>query len=251
MGGPTTPPVPAFVVAFASDTLRVGEGETVEVAIRYQVNDLTAPLALAVSPLDLGVGPTDYDLSATTFEIPAGQSITGTAALSVTALVDDQIAEGEEILGLRMVPPEGIRAQLDQNLEIAIVDVGALPCPGVRIVAVPVEPLASAPNWRQTTIELQQTIENDPAWIEWGGPFRHDENCDDEDCRTAWEVRTPILEVNLVDWWIEASAAGTKDFLQVEWFSSKTLRFGVRSSDGVCDRAPGVVCHTRGCELVR
>ena len=100
------PQPPAVVVTFASDSVRIEEGETAEIALRYRINTLsTSPLSVAVSPLNQGAVPEDYELSGNTFEIPAGQAVTGTAAISLTALVDNQIAEGEEVVSLRLQPP--------------------------------------------------------------------------------------------------------------------------------------------------
>lgn len=242
---------PAVVVTFASETVGVTEGETVDIAVRYRINSLSAPLSLAVSPLDQGAVPEDYELSATTFEIPAGQSVSGTAAISFTALVDNQIAEGEEIVELRLVPPGGIRAEVDQNLEVMIADAGASPCAGVQVVATPVESLDTAAHYRRTTLELTHGTEAGAVWFDWDAPYLHDDNCDDDDCRTWWEERSPILEVNLVEWRMESSAGATKDILEVEWFESQPLRFGFHSADGACEGQPAVTCTTPGCEFDR
>ena len=245
------PRLPAVAVTFVSDTVRVEEGETVEITVRYRINNLPAPLSLAVSPLDDGAGPEDYELSATTFEIPAGQNVTGTAAISITALADTRISEGEEALELRLVPPAGIRAELDHNLEVTIADAGAVPCAGARVVATPVEPVEASPDHWRTTLELAQDAEAGAVWLDWGAPYYNGEYCDDDDCRTWWEKSSPILEVNLVEWRMESSPGGTSDLLDIEWRDSNTLRFGFRSSDGACEGDPTVTCTGTNCELDR
>ena len=245
----TAPEPPAVVVTFASDAVNLKEGETVDITVRYRINNLSSPLSLAISPLDRGAAAEDYELSATTFDIPAGQGVTGTAALSLIALEDNQIAEGEEVVALRLLPPGGIRAQLDQNLEVTIGDVGASPCAGVRVLATPIEPIETSRNYRGTTLELTQGKEAGAVWFDWEGPYLHGEYCDDDDCRTAWQNRFPILEVNLVEWRMESSSSGTEDFLEIEWNDSNTLRFRFRSPDGACDGEPTVACTTTGCEL--
>ena len=247
----TTPEPPAVVVTFASDAVNLKEGETVEITVRYRINNLSSPLSLAISPLDRGAAPEDYELSATTFDIPAGQGVTGTAAMSLIALEDNQIAEGEEVVALRLLPPGGIRAQLDQSLEVTIGDVGASPCAGVRVLATPIEPIETSRNYRRTTLELTQGREAGAVWFDWEGPYLHDEYCDDDDCRTRWENRFPILEVNLVEWRMESSSSGTEDFLEIEWFESKTARLRFRSADGACEGEPTVACTSAGCELRR
>ena len=246
------PQPPAVVVTFVSDAVRVEEGETAEIEVRYRINTLSTPLSVAVSPLGLGAAPEDYELSANTFDIPAGQGVTGTAAITLTALVDNQIAEGEEAVGLRLQPPGGVRAQLGPNLEVRIADVGASPCAGVQVVATRIEALENARNYRRTRLELTQGTEAGAVWFDWGGPYLYDDYCDDDDCRTAWEEnRFPILEVNLVEWRMESSAGGTSDLLDIEWHDSNTLRFGFRSSDGACEGEPTVACAAAGCELDR
>ncbi len=246
------PQPPAVVVTFAADTVHVEEGETAEIEVRYRINTLSTPLSVAVSPLGLGAAPEDYELSENTFDIPAGQGVTGTAAITLTALVDNQIAEGEEAVGLRLQPPGGVRAQLGPNLEVRIADVGASPCAGVQVVATRIAALATARNFRRTRLELTQGTETGAVWFDWGGPYLRDEYCDDDDCRTAWEeLRFPILEVNLVEWRMESSPGGTSDLLDIEWHDSNTLRFGFRSSDGACEGEPTVVCTSVGCELDR
>ena len=244
------PQPPAVVVTFAADAVRVTEGETADITVRYRINSLSEALSVAVSPLNQGAVPEDYELSATTFDIPAGQGVTGTATISLAALVDNQIAEGEEVVGLRLLPPGGVRAELDQNLEVTIADAGAAPCSGVQVVATRIESLETARQWRRTTLELTQGTGNGAVWFDWGGPYLHDEYCDDDECRTFWEEnRFPILEVNLVEWRMESSTDGTSDLLDIEWHDSNTLRFGFRSSEGTCEGQPTVACTAAGCEL--
>lgn len=245
------PEPPAVVVTFVSDSVHVEEGETVEITVQYRINSLSAALSLEVSPLNDGAVSEDYELSATTFDIPAGQGVTGTAAISLTALIDTQISEGEEVVELRLVPPAGIRAELDGNLEVTIVDAGASPCTGARVVATPVESVEASPGFQRTTLEVTHEPEAGAVWFEWGGPYYNGEYCDDDSCRMWWENAFPILEVNLVEWRMESSSRGASDSLDVEWDDSNTLRFAFRSSEGACEGTPTVVCASGGCELDR
>ena len=246
------PQPPAVVVTFTSDGVSLEEGETAEIVVRYRINTLSTPLSVAVSPLGLGAAPEDYELSGNTFDIPAGQGVTGTAAITLTALVDNQIAEGEEVVGLRLQPPGGVRTQLGPNLEVRIADVGASPCAGVQVVATRIESLETARNYRRTRLELTQGTEAGAVWFDWGGPYLDGEYCEDDDCRMSWEEnRFPILEVNLVEWRMESSPSGTSDVLDIEWHDSNTLRFGFRSADGACEGEPTVACAAAGCELDR
>ena len=105
---PVTPPPPAqpaAVVSFVEDAVTVAEGEVANIEIRYQATRLAGPLRLMVSPRDGNTVPADYEFSATSIEIPAGQEISGTKALSLTALADREIDEGHEVLSLRLVLP--------------------------------------------------------------------------------------------------------------------------------------------------
>ena len=235
-------------VSFAEETVAVREGDTVEIGIRWEAPDLANPLELEASPLGMTAEADDYELPTNTVTVPAGGATTGAATLSLTAVSDRQIAEGDEMLALRLVPPAGVAAELGRNLEVTIVDAGASPCFGVQMVATRVESLDAAPAWRRTTLEFTRGAEAGAVWFDWGGPYLHDENCDDEGCRMRWEERTPILEVNLVEWRMESSER-KKDILKVEWFGSKALRFGFHSRDGACEGQPTVVCTAAGCEL--
>ena len=247
------PQPPAVVVTFASDAVRVTEGETVDITVRYRINTLSSPLSVAVSPLNLGAVPADYELSGNSFDLPAGQAVTGTATISLTALVDNQIAEGKEVVGLRLQPPGSIRAQLDDDLEVTIADVGASPCAGVHVVATRIQTIEASRYYRRMTLELTRETEAGAVWFDWGGPCLHDEYCDDDECRIRWQNRLPVLEVNLVEWRMQSSTSGTSDLLDIEWHDSNTLRFGFRSADGACRGRPTVVCKAagHGCELDR
>ncbi len=246
------PVPPAVTVSFARDAVTVGEGETAEIEVRYRINSLASPLSLVVSPLDQGAAPEDYELSATSFEIPAGQRVSGTAGLALTALPDGQISEGEEVVALRLVPPGSIRAQLDDNLEVTIADRPGVPCPGVGVLASPIVPLDSAPQWLTTTLALQREPSAGRIQFDWEGPYLHDrENCDDDACREWWEARSPYLELNVVEWRVESSSRGTHHSMDIEWFQSKTAHLRFRSPDGACEGAPTVVCNDSGCELHR
>ena len=255
-GGETAPSVvapapPAVTVSFARGTVTVAEGETAEIEMRYRINSLTSPLSLMVSPLGQQAAPEDYELSATSFEIPAGQGVSGTAALAFTALPDDRISEGEELVALRLVPPGGVRAQLGRDLAVTIADGPGVPCPGVEVQASPIVPLDSAPQWLTTTLALHREPGAGRIQFDWEGPYIHDEHCDDDACREWWETRSPYLELNVVEWRVESSSRGTHHSMDIEWFQSKTAHLRFRSPDGACEGAPTVVCNDSGCELRR
>ena len=245
------PAVPEVTVSFARNAVTVGEGETADIEVRYRISSLASPVSLMVSPLDQGAAPEDYELSATTLEIPAGQGVSGTAALAFTALSDGRISEGEEVVALRLVPPGGVRAQLGSDLAVTIADGPGVPCPGVAVQASPVAPLDSLPQWLTTTLALHREPGAGRVQFDWEGPYIHDEYCDDDACREWWETRSPHFEVNVVEWRVASSSGGTDHSMDIEWFESKTARLRFRSADGACKGEPTVACTSAGCELRR
>lgn len=77
----------------------------------------------------------------------------------------------------------------------------------------------------------------------------HDENCDDDDCREFWETRSPVLELNIVEWRIEPSPRGTNFSMDIEWYEGKTARLRFRSPVGACASEQAVACASTGCTL--
>ncbi|MYA45017.1 MAG: hypothetical protein F4X43_01445 [Acidobacteria bacterium] len=253
------PQPPAVVVTFVSETVRVEEGETAEIMAQYRTNTLSTPLSLAVSPLNQGAIPEDYELSGNTFDIPAGQNVTGTAAISLTALVDNQVAEGEEVVALRLEPPEGVRAELGPNLEVRIADVGASPCRGVQVVATPTELIESPRSWngvpgcyRSATLELALERGAQALWIDWEGPFLPDGfwGCGEE------PLPAPIINdkppaFNLAEWTHASLPEGILQTLRVEWPEPGPLTLRFRGVGGACEGSPTLTCAGAGCELNR
>ena len=245
------PAVPDVTVSFVRTAVTVGEGETADIEVRYRINSLASPVSLMVSPLGQGAASEDYELSATSFEIPAGEGVSGTAALAFTALPDGRISEGEEVVALRLVPPGGVRAQLGSDLAVTIADAPGIPCPGVEVQASPVAPLDSVPQWLTTTLALHREPSAGRIQFNWKGPYIHDEHCDDDECHEWWETRSPYLELNVVEWRVESSSSGTDHSMDIEWSESKTARLRFRSPDAACEGEPMVACTAAGCELRR
>ena len=245
------PAVPDVTVSFVRTAVTVGEGETADIEVRYRINNLASPVSLMVSPLGQGAASEDYELSATSFEIPAGEGVSGTAALAFTALPDGRISEGEEVVALRLVPPGGVRAQLGSDLAVTIADAPGIPCPGVEVQASPVAPLDSVPQWLTTTLALHREPSAGRIQFNWKGPYIHDEHCDDDECHEWWETRSPYLELNVVEWRVESSSSGTDHSMDIEWSESKTARLRFRSPDAACEGEPMVACTAAGCELRR
>lgn len=165
----TAPAPPEVTLSFVRNALTVEEGETAEIEVRYSVGSLASPLSVALFPVGQGASREDYELSATSFEIPAGQGVSGTAALGLTALPDEQISEGEELLLLRLAPPGGTRAQLGANLTVTIADGPGVACPGLRVQATPVAPLGGVP-WLTTSLAISREPGAGRVQFDWEGP---------------------------------------------------------------------------------
>ncbi len=252
---PRTTPLapPAVTVSFVEDAVTVAEGQAIDIAVRYQVNELASPLLLAISPLDQDTTPEDYELSAASFEIPAGVGISGTAAVSFTAVSDEHIAEGDERIALRLVEPHGVRASLDQNLEVIIADIGGNPCVGLRVQGTlpKEEGETGGSQILATTLGLRLTdAAADVIAFDWEGPYVHDESCRNEDCRAWYAGISPSLEATVVEWAVEPLPSATQHSVQVEWIQGKVFRLRFRSTNGSCDpERDRLECRAAGCIL--
>lgn len=244
----TAPAPPELTVSFVRDALTVEEGKTADIEVRYRSGSLASPLSVTVFPVGQGASREDYELSATSFEIPAGQGVAGTAALALTALPDNQISEGQEMVFFRLAPPAGIRAQLGANLIVTIADGAGVACPGIRVQASPVAPLDGAP-WLTTSLAISREPGAGRVQFDWEGPYLHDANCADDDCREWWETRSPVLELNVVEWRIESSPRGTHHSMDIEWHETKTAQLRFRSPAGACASDQAVSCAYTGCIL--
>ena len=236
---PPAPPPRALTVSFVKDTVSVREGDTAEISVRWEVRELANPLRLEVSPLGVTADVTDYELAATTVTVPAGSGTTGTEALSLTAIADSRIAEGDETLALRLVPPSGPRAELGPDLEVTISDAAAGPCAGTSTLATPVRPAPGA-GWIETTLDIDFGPGSESIWIEPYAPL--------------WKQagdKAPILLVHATEWRVEHSGGGVRHSMDLEWPAADKTAIRFRSTpDGGCAGEPEIRCDAGGCELV-
>ena len=207
----------------------------------YQASELGSPLVLSVLPLDLGTAAQDYDLSARTFEIPAGPGSSGTAALSFAAILDEHIAEGDERMALRLVPPSGVRATLDQDLEVTIADAGGSPCPGVTIVGTlpAIEETDDGRLLQVTMFTLSVAGHDSGVLFDWEAPF------------VKLDFPGSGLFMGAVTEWVLASwPEQIRHSIQVKWWERIPLRLRFRSPHGTCDPAADrLECRGGGCIL--
>ncbi len=97
------PPSPPYSVRFADAQIRVGEGDTVMVRRLYDVRSLASPTTQRpTASSDSAVSEEDYTLSGDTVTIPSGNGIQGEASVSLEALPDTFVTEGEETLSISL-----------------------------------------------------------------------------------------------------------------------------------------------------
>ena len=233
---------PPVVVFFSMDRLEVPEGKSRDVIVHYQVADLATTLNLGISFLVGSASEADFEVSAENVRIPAGRLMSGQAQISLAARTDRTVTEGAETLTVRFIPPAGIEGSvvvLGQDLEVVILDRGQ-PCPGVVVWGDP-------PEWRnsvrRTTLFIEWENGSDGGF-DWVGPYHDDE----EDLENR--SRTPLLEVNVAEWRVDAIEGATRHTLEIEWpvFLPASLLF--HSDGGVCE-LPALVCRTTNCTLNR
>ena len=244
---PEPPPPPTVMVSFEHASLTVAEGETVAIGIRYSIKNLADPLTVMVSPLDSTTTPDDYQFAATSVELPAAQEANGIATLALSANRDNLLSEGDETLSLRMVPPEGVQTPPSQEVSITIADNYASPCSGTEVLASPLvtedfppEPPATSPDVgpRMYTTEIRVRLgarDGARVWFEWESPYG--------------SYLPHAVDLNVVDWHIESSAATTEHFMHIRWYWQWLVRLRFRSPDGACEGDPALVCTHDGCEL--
>ena len=227
-----------LTVSFVENPLLVAEGETVEIALRYDVRQLAAPLQLAVSPVELTATAADYELSARTFEIPAGQDVMGTVTLAFSALRDRWISEGEEVMSLSLVSPAGIRATLDRDIEITIADGAVSPCDGLELRGAPIVPDHRLRHpLETTTLYVSHRMGRSPVWLDWEGPYRHRNR------------GASVLNINIAGWRVTTGQGTVTHALDVEWFEGELTHLVVRSPGGDCRPETSLACSGAGCEL--
>lgn len=252
------PPSPPLTISFAEEAIRAREGDTIEIGLRWEIRELANPLQLEVSPLGMTAEADDYVFPANTVTIPAGSATTGAATLSLTAVSDRQIGEGDETLALRLAPPAGVAAELGRNLEITISEAGGSPCPGVRISAIPIARLPAGSNRDDserlgTTLDMHLGESARSVRLDWTGPYLDpaapcESQDDDYPCSLLF---WPSLRVSPTAWRVESAADGVRHSLGLEWPETEHTGLRFRSGpDGGCVGAPEIRCDAGGCDLL-
>ena len=231
---------PPVVVFFAVNRLEIPEGESRDVIVHYQVADLATAWDLGISFLPDSASEVDFETVVESVQIPAGRGVSGEVAISLTALTDVAVTEGDETLTIRLVPPAAARASLvvlGSDLEVVILDRGR-PCPGVAVWGDP-------PEWRNSVTRLTLIIEwenGSGGAFDWAGPYYDDE--EEPENRS----RSPLLEVNIAEWRVDMIEGATRHTLEIEWPTFLPARLVFRSDTGAC-KLPALVCRTTDCTL--
>ena len=244
---PVPPPQPTpdlpVTVSFFPEAVALFEGESAEVAVRYQVRELSAPWKLELSVLGDTTGEDDFELSADTVEIPAGQGLSGEVPIVLTARTDAAFAEESERASIRFVPDPDQSATLGGALQVSIRDTGAFPCPGVRILA---ERPREVRN-RFPLLESRVTIERSAAAA--GTEISLVEPYD------TWFFGQSVPAVVFQNWRAETAGEALRHDFDLLWPSEKPVTPNQPSlvfafSGGQCTGEPLAGCRSDGCELI-
>ena len=242
-------------VAFVDDSVRLAEGGTRNVGIRYRVRRLAAPLPIRVSVIDDGAEPADYALSETRFEVPAGSGLEGTIEVTVRAVTDDLFAEGDEGLSLRLAASEESGADVGTALQMTITDAPVAACVGVSLAGTPPEPVENGRNLLLAALTLEWGPEAADVHLEWAGPYPTREewtpNIEDHPYFREGIARPNQPGFHLFDWRIESDGDAARHTIPLEWPTEDMLALRFRSPSGACDGEPTASCGPDGCSLDR
>ena len=245
---PVAPPQPTPVlpvtVSFSPEAVALFEGESAEVAVRYQVRELSAPWKLGLSVLGDTAGEEDFELSTDTVEIPAGQDLSGELLIVLTARTDSTFAEESERALIRFVPDPDQSAALGRDLQVSIRDSGAFPCPGVRILAGrprqienPFTPLLDS------TVTIERTASAAGIEVSLVEPYDH------------WFYGHSVPVVVFRNWRTETAGEALRHDFDLRWPTEKLVAPNEPSllfafSGGPCAGEPQAGCSSDGCELI-
>ena len=185
--------------------------------------------------------------------------------LRLTAYSDKLISEGDETLTAKFVADGSERrwAELGGDMEITILEAGASPCPGVRVLA---SPVATYPDgvWDgggphgsgrrgglQTTMVTDWSDDSDEVLFDWIAPYAPfafipggaTVSITDE---FSYEIYS-IFHARIPEWQVETVGGATRHRMLVQWPTDLTAAIRFRS--GSCVQQPVVACDGGGCRL--
>ena len=220
--------------------------------VRYEVRELTAPLEIRLAGSPDSASEEDYELSAETISVPAGEDVSGEAALNLTALSDLFFTEGREELSLEFVPPAGVEATLGAPLKITLVDVGASPCPGVTVTGLPwreeESPDEDTSNMLATTLSLELRSGSAGTRLEFLGPYL--------DLGIYGRVQESVAVLGINRWEVRSRTGAIVHELDVNWSGESWFEEEAEESlkiaflGGACSGNPVASCTSGGCEII-
>lgn len=241
------------LVSFVEEEVAVEEGTTVDISIRYEVRNLTAPVGLSVSPLLMTLAENDLLLEDAAFEIPAGRGLVGNALLRLTPTADDLFAEADETGSLRFARPEPamVGVHLGTDLDFVVREAGVSPCPGVRLRAQPPAPSEGVPNrlgvershlFSAVTVKLDESARGVSLVLR--APYHWWDE--------AMEFFQPLAAVRIAEWRRETVGDAVLHEFDIEWpdegwFEEPEFEFGLVG--GPCSGDSTAVCRASECEL--
>ena len=256
---PTAPaaPQPSITVTFVEDAVRVTEGRTAEIQVRWSGGAPGSALRIGVTTQNVSATDADYELLTSDFEI-AASAASGTTAVSLRALEDELFAEGDEIVSLELSAPTGASVGLAGGLEVAIEDAGVSPCAGIRVAA---EPPVRTDRWPPgRTVQPSETARSrfiivsgpgsEAVSVDWIGPYRdYDLASWNPSFRPRRVNPTNLFHAILETWTFDSDESAMRHEFHVEWLSELELGLQFRSADNACTAEPVAVCTGSRCEL--
>lgn len=253
---PAPTPQPSITVSFAEAAVRVAEGQTAEVPVRWS-GSVSSALRIGVAARNGSATGDDYELLTADFEI-AASAAGGTAAVSLRALEDGLFAEGDETLSVQLSAPAGTSVQFGGELAVSIEDAGVSPCAGVRVSADP--PLLRNFLEGRTTVQPSETATTvfklvtgpgaEAVTLDWIGPYRdYDLGSWNPSNRPRTVNPTNLFDVVVANWSFEPEESAFRHEFEVEWLSELEIGLRFRSADGACTGEPVAACTGGGCEL--
>ena len=203
---------PAITAFFADEEFEIREGETQDIAVRYQVADLRSPWSLVLLLTPGTASEDDYRSPVGIVRIPAGQLDSGEVTVPLTAVSDLSFDEDAETFTVALSQLPGIippRTKLGSELAVTIAEGGTTECRGIVIEADP--PRSRSGRVRSTTVEVRVPLELADVTFDWTGPYHDDEENPER------RRRYPLLEMIVAEWQVSADSRETRHSFEIEW----------------------------------
>ena len=212
---PPPPPPPAQLAAsFQTERVELGEGDAAEIGFRYEVSGLLSSFALEIRLAGENGPPEDIELSGLEVLLSPGE-VSGEGVFTVTALADDEFAEGDETLAFEFAPSASpsVVTEFGPAVEVVISDTPLDLCEGVVLRATAVEraewPPAPAIHTLATTFTLDLADAARDSEFELRGPYS-------EFVPGAREPGS-VANFGIRGWRVEAEGPALRHEMSVTW----------------------------------